>query len=86
MFGNKDFSVDVYPITKKSNCHEPLNGFIKQYGVPHCMMYDGSKEQNGKNTEFQSVISEYNINTMISLKQRSTKNFNKGIIRELQKE
>ena len=31
VFGNKDFFVEAYPITKKSDCHEPLKKFIKQY-------------------------------------------------------
>ena len=48
VFGNKDFFVEAYPIDKKSDCHEPLDKFIKQYGVPDCMIYDGSKEQNGR--------------------------------------
>ena len=85
VFGNKDFFVEAYPITKKSDCHEPLKKFIKQYGVPDCMIYDGSKEQNGKNTEFQSVLSKYNINTRTSLKQRSNQNPSEGVIRELRK-
>ena len=49
------------------------------------MIYDGSKEQNGKNTEFQLILAKYNINTRTSLKQRSNQNPSEGVIRELRK-
>ena len=85
VFGNKDFFVEAYPIDKKSDCHEPLDKFIKQYGVPDCMIYDGSKEQNGKNTEFQRIIHKYDIPTKTSEKQRANQNPSECVIRELRK-
>ena len=50
------------------------------------MIYDGSKEQNGKNTEFQRIIHKYDIPTKTSEKERSNQNPSEGVIRELRKE
>ena len=49
------------------------------------MIYDGSKEQNGKNTEFQCIIHKYDIPTRTSKKERSNQNSSEGVIRELRK-
>ena len=68
VFVNKDLFVEAYTINKKSDCHEPLDTFIRKYGAPDCMIYDGSKEQNGNNTDFQRIINKYDITTKTSEK------------------
>ena len=62
-----------------------MDTFIKQYGVPDCIIYGGSKEQNGKNTDFQRIINKYDITTKTSEKERSNQNPSEGVIRELRK-
>lgn len=52
VFGTKEFFVEAYPIDAKSDCHEALDRFIKDYGAPNTLIYDGAKEQVGPKTEF----------------------------------
>ena len=61
VFGNKQFFVEAYPIKKKYDCHLGLDKFVKEYGAPDKMTYDGSQEQIGRKTEFQRVMRKYNI-------------------------
>ena len=85
MFGNKDFSIEAYPINKKYDYCKSLHKFIKQYGEPDCMIYDGSKQWNDKNIEFQHIINKYDITTRIFEKERSNQNPSEGAIRELRR-
>ena len=62
VFFTKEFFVEAYPIQKKSDFHEALYRFIKDYGAPETLIYDGAKEQVGPRTEFQSRIIKYGIN------------------------
>ena len=41
-------------MVKKSDCHEALEEFVKDYGAPESMIYDGSQEQVGPGTKFQA--------------------------------
>ena len=45
VFGNKQFFAEEYPIKKKSNCHLGLHKFVKEYGAPDKMTYDGAQEK-----------------------------------------
>ena len=45
VFGNKQFFVEAYPIKKKSDCHLGLDKFIKKYGAPYKITYDGANEK-----------------------------------------
>ena len=40
----KQFFVEAYTIKKKSDCHLGLDKFIKEYGAPDKMTYDGAQE------------------------------------------
>ena len=44
IFGNKHFFVEAYLIKKKSDCHLVLDKFVKKYGAPDKMTYDGVQE------------------------------------------
>ena len=37
----------------KSDFHLGLDKFVKEYGAPEKMTYDGAQEQIGRKTEFQ---------------------------------
>ena len=43
LFGNKEFFVEAYPMEKKSDCHEALDNFVKDYGAPDSMIYNGTQ-------------------------------------------
>ena len=45
VFGTKELFVEAYPIHKKADCHEALDRFVKDYGAPETLIYDGAREQ-----------------------------------------
>ena len=51
--------MEVYLIKKKYDCHLGLDKFVKEYGAPDKMTYDGAQEQIGRKTEFQRVMRKY---------------------------
>ena len=61
VFGNKQLFVEAYPIKKKSDCHLGLDKFVKEYGAPENMTYDGAQEQIVRNKELQRVMRKYDI-------------------------
>ena len=46
VFGNKQLFVVAYPIKKKSYYHLGFYKFVKGYGAPKKMTYDGAKEKS----------------------------------------
>ena len=56
VFGNKQFFVEAYPIKKKSDCHEGLDKFVRKYGSPDKLIYDGDPEQVVRKTESQRIV------------------------------
>ena len=85
VFGTKEFFVEAYPIAKKSDCHEALERFIRDYGAPDTLVYDGAQEQVGPKTEFQAKVRKYGIKGHTTEKERSNQNPVEGVIRELRK-
>ena len=59
VFGNKKFFVKAYPIKKKSDASEGLEKFVREYGAPDKLVYDGGAEQVGRKTEFQRLTRKY---------------------------
>ena len=55
VFGNKQFFIEAYPIKKKSHASEGLDKFVKEYGAPDKLIYDGGAEQVGRKTEYQRL-------------------------------
>ena len=85
VYGNKNFFVDVYPIVQKSGCGDTLDKFVRDYGVPDLLIYDGSKEQSKSGTSFQKNVRKYGIRTKMSEPHRPNQNPAEGVIRELRK-
>ena len=85
IFGSKEFFVEAYPIVSKADCHEALDKFVRQYGVPDELRFDGSKEQGGRNTKFMKVVRKYNIHHHTTEQGRPNQNQVEGVIRELRK-
>ena len=52
VFGNKCFFVGAYPIEKRSDFHEALDRFVRDYRLLDVMQYDGAPEQVGPHTKF----------------------------------
>ena len=46
VFGNKKLFEEAYPIKKKSDWHQGLDKFVKEYGAPENMNYDGEQEKS----------------------------------------
>ena len=55
VFGNKYFFAEAYPIKRKKDSYEGLDKFVKAYGAPDKMLYNGASEQVGRKTEFQQL-------------------------------
>ena len=85
VFGSRHMFAEAYPITKKSDCHEALNTFLRDYGAPDSMIMDGSKEQTQKNTKFQATLRKNNVLPIITLPARPNHNPSESVIRELRK-
>ena len=66
-------------------CHEALNKFVKDYGSPDTMIYDGAQEQVGPGTRFQSNLIKYGMHGHTSEREGSKQNPVEGVIRELRK-
>ena len=73
VFGNKQLFVEAYPVKKKYDCHLGLDKFVKEYGAPEKMTYDGAKEQIRRNTKLQRVMRKYEIKGYVTEKNGQTK-------------
>ena len=66
VFANKGYFAKIYPIDKKSKAGDALKLFCQEFGVPESLTFDGSKEQNGKNTQFMHQIKSHKIDHHVS--------------------
>ena len=85
IFGSKEFFVAAYPMGSKSEAGDMLDKFVRRYGAPKLLKFDGSKEQCGKNTKFQQIIRKYEIPYHIVEHERPNQNPAESVIRELKK-
>ena len=85
VFANKSYFVTVYPLEKKSQAGEALRLFCREYGVPEHLIFDGSKEQNGRKTEFTRQIRQNDIDHHRIEPEFHNQNPCEGVIRELRK-
>ena len=85
LFATKELFTAVYPMETKSMAGEGLRQFIHEYGRPEHLTFDGSKEQNGRKTEFMKNIRKYAIDYKVSEPERPNHNFAEGVIREVRK-
>ena len=79
------FATKFFFIQKKRDCHLDLMIFAKQYGAPKLLIHDGSPQQVGIKTIFQSLIRKYDIRTHVREAYRPSQNVAEGAIRELRK-
>jgi hypothetical protein len=85
VFSNNDFFAAAYPIEKKGDCHQALDGFVQDFGIMDLLISDGSAEQCGINTEFQRKIRKHRIEHKRSETERPNQNPAEGVIREVRK-
>ena len=71
VFGNKEFFVEAYPMENKSDCHEALENFVKDYGELDSMIYDDTQEQIGPGIKFQANLRKYGIHGHTSERESS---------------
>ena len=69
----------------KSDYHEALDKFVKDYVALDSMIYDGTQEQFGTGTKFQFNLRRYGIHEHTSEMERSNQNPTERVIRELRK-
>ena len=70
---------------KKSEAGNALKLFCREFGVPESLTFDGSKEQNGKNTLFMQQIRKNNIAHHTIEPEMHNQNPAEGVIRELRR-
>jgi acid phosphatase class B len=73
-----------YPMDSKGKAGEALRTFCWEYVVPDKLRFDGSKEQTGKNTEFQQ-IRKNNIQQHVSEPDMHNQSPADGEVREIRK-
>jgi hypothetical protein len=66
IYANDAYFAVLYPMDAKSKAGDALHAFCREYGAPDKLRFDGSKEQTGKNTEFQRQIRKHNIQQHVS--------------------
>jgi hypothetical protein len=59
IFANEAYFAVFYPMDSKSKAGDALHTFCREYGAPEKLRFDGSKEQTGKNAEFQRQIRKH---------------------------
>ena len=85
VFANKSYFVTICPLEKKRQAGEALKSFCREYGVPEHLTFDGSKEQNGRNTESMRQIRQNDIDHQRIEPEFHNQNPCEGVIRELRK-
>lgn len=85
VFANKAYFAALYPMDKKGKAGEALKTFCQEFGVPEDLIFDGSKEQTGKGTEFMRQIRKNDINYHVTEPERHNQNPAEGTIREIRR-
>jgi len=85
VFSNKQYFSKLYPIERKNEAGSALKLFCQEFGVPEHLTFDGSKEQNGKNTDFMHQIKRHDIKYHTTEANLHNQNPCKGVIRVLRK-
>ena len=85
VFANGSYFATFYPMDSKGKAGEALKTFCKEFGVPEKLRFDGSKEQTGKNTEFQRQIRKYDIQQHVSEPDMHNQSPAEGVVREIRR-
>lgn len=85
VFANKAYFSRIYPMSSKKQAGDALRLFCQEFGVPERLTFDGSKEQNGKNTQFMKQIRRHDIDYHVSEADMHNQNPVEGCIREIRR-
>ena len=85
IFANKSFFVKAYPMEKKSMAGAALRQFIRDYGAPERLTFDGAAEQVKPKTEFMKHVRDYGIDYHLIEPHRPQQNRAETVIREVKK-
>ena len=85
VFTNKSYFSRIYPMDKKGKAGDALRLFCQEFGVPERLVFDGSKEQTGKGTEFMRQVRRHNIDYHIAEPDMHNQVPAEGVIRELRR-
>ena len=87
VYGNRQMFCEAYPIKSKSESDvgASLKRFITEYGAPEEMITDGSKEQTGKNAQFQAILRKNRVRSTVTNTYSPKQNPAESVIRELRK-
>ena len=75
--------MEAYPIEKRSDFHEALDRFLRDYGALDLMQYDGAPEQVGPHTKFQANMRKYDIKGHTTETKISNHNPVEGVSQEM---
>ena len=85
VFANNAYFSRIYPIDSKRKAGDALRLFCQEFGVPERLIFDGSKEQTGKGTQFMKQIRQHDIDYHICEPDMHNQNPVEGVIRELRR-
>ena len=85
LFANESFFAKAYPMERKSFAGTALRQFIRDYGVPDKLTFDGSAEQVKPKTEFMKQIRHHGVDYHIIEPHRPQQNRAETVIREVKK-
>jgi hypothetical protein len=85
VFANNAYFSRIYPIDSKRKAGDALRLFCQEFGVPERLIFDGSKEQTGKGTQFMKQIRQHDIDYHICEPNMHNQNPVEGVIRELRR-
>ena len=69
----------------KAKAGDALRTFCSEFGVPEKLVFDGSKEQTCKGTEFMKQVRKNDIDYHVTEPERHNQNPAEGIIREIRR-
>ena len=85
VFANNAYYAVIYPMDSKGKAGDALRTFCAEFGVPEKLVFDGSKEQTCKGTEFMKQICRNDIDYHVTEPERHNQNPAEGVIREIRR-
>ena len=83
-FANESFFAAAYPMEHKSSTGQALKQFISNFGILDKLVCDGTAEQVGKQTEFQSTVQKHAIDFHVTKPHHHNQSKVEGVVREIQ--
>lgn len=75
----------VIPLAKKRKARDTLKTFCSDFGVPEKIVFDGSKEQTAKGTQFMKQIRKHNIDFHVAEPEQHNEVPAEGVVCQLRR-